>query len=60
MDSGLNWVIEHSGIWIDLKSILALIFLICVIVFFAVRAHKMRNREKELENQMSEKKDDLS
>ena len=49
---GLDFIISHTSAWIDIKSILALIFLIAVIVFFIVRYRKMRKIEKGLEEEM--------
>ena len=49
---GLDFIISHTSAWIDIKSILALIFLVAVIVFFIVRYRKMRKIEKGLEDEM--------
>lgn len=49
---GLMFVINHSAIWVDIKSILALVFLVAVVVFFAARYHKVRKVEKGLEEEM--------
>ena len=49
---GLDFIISHTSVWIDVKSILALIFLIAVVVFFVVRYRKMRKIEKGLEEEM--------
>ena len=51
---GLQFVINHSGIWVDLKSIFALIFLVALIVFFVVRYRIVRKQEKDLEHEMEE------
>lgn len=50
---GLDFIISHTSVWIDVKSILALIFLIAVVVFFVVRYRKMRKIEKGLEEEMN-------
>ena len=49
---GLQFVISHSAIWIDIKSIIALVFFIAVVVFFIVRYRKMRKVEQGLEEEM--------
>lgn len=52
---GLDFVIAHTGIWIDLYSIIAIIILILVILYFVIRRHKLVKKEEELESLLSEK-----
>ena len=49
---GLRFIISHSALWIDFKSILALILFLSIVVFFAVRYHMVRKVEKGLEEEM--------
>ncbi len=51
---GLQFVISHTGIWVDLKSIFALAFFVAVVVVFIVRYRMVRKTEKDLEQEMDE------
>ena len=48
----MDFLIEHTGFWIDLKSILAFILLVVIIIVFAVRVHFAHKKEKELKEEL--------
>ena len=49
----MSYIIEHTGIWFELPTVLALILLVAIIVFFAVKNHNLKKEEKELEDRIS-------
>lgn len=52
---GLDFIIAHTGIWLNIWVFLAILALIVVIVYFIVRRRKLVKMEEELEDLLSDK-----
>jgi len=55
----MRFILEHSTLGFDIFSVLALIVLIGVVVFFVVRARRLKSIQNELENRLAETEDRL-
>lgn len=50
----MSYVLQHTMLWFCWWDLPVLIVLIAVIAGFAVKRHKMKKEEKNLEDQLSE------
>lgn len=48
----MSYIIEHTTVAIDVKTIIALILVIAFTAFFIYMNRKMKKEEKELEDQL--------
>lgn len=54
---GIDYVIAHTGMWINIWVLLAILAFVGVIIYFIVRRRKLIKMEEELEDLLQEKYD---
>lgn len=52
---GFDFVISHTGIWLNIWVFLAIIALVAIIVYFILRRRNMVKMEEELEDILADK-----
>ena len=52
---GIDYVIAHTGMWLNIWVFLAILAFVLVIVYFIVRRRKLIKMEEELEDLLQEK-----
>lgn len=53
--SGLDYVLERTGLWVDIWAILAILAFAIVIIYFVLRRRSLIKREEELEDLLEKK-----
>lgn len=52
---GWDFIIEHTGIWLELWVFLAIILFAVVVIYFVLRRRKLIKTEEELEELLEQK-----